>query len=27
VKQPQHIVSVPGFGYRFERRFREEPVP
>ena len=24
VKQPQHIVSVPGFGYRFERRFREE---
>ena len=25
VKQPQHIVSVPGFGYRFERRFREEP--
>jgi len=23
VKQPQHIVSVPGFGYRFERRFRE----
>jgi len=26
VKQPQHIVSVPGFGYRFERRFRE-PVP
>jgi len=28
VKQPQHIVSVPGFGYRFERRFREEaPLP
>jgi len=27
VKQPQHIVSVPGFGYRFERRFREEPTP
>ncbi|GAC1328606.1 MAG: MtrAB system response regulator MtrA [Candidatus Dormibacteria bacterium] len=26
VKQPQHIVSVPGFGYRFERRFRE-PLP
>jgi two-component system response regulator MtrA len=26
VKQPQHIVSVPGFGYRFERRFREDPV-
>jgi DNA-binding response OmpR family regulator len=24
VKQPQHIVSVPGFGYRFERRFRGE---
>jgi two-component system response regulator MtrA len=24
VKQPQHIVSVPGFGYRFERRFRAE---
>jgi len=24
VKNPQHIVSVPGFGYRFERRFREE---
>ncbi|MHB8510129.1 MAG: response regulator transcription factor [Candidatus Dormibacteria bacterium] len=24
VKQPQHIISVPGFGYRFERRFREE---
>ena len=28
VKQPQHIVSVPGFGYRFERRFREvAPLP
>ena len=28
VKQPQHIVSVPGFGYRFERRFREvAPAP
>ena len=27
VKQPQHIVSVPGFGYRFERRFREVAVP
>ena len=29
VKNPQHIVSVPGFGYRFERRFRavEVPVP
>jgi two-component system response regulator MtrA len=27
VKQPQHIVSVPGFGYRFERRFREAIVP
>jgi two-component system response regulator MtrA len=26
VKNPQHIVSVPGFGYRFERRFREEAV-
>lgn len=24
VKQPQHIVSVPGFGYRFERRFQAE---
>jgi len=23
VRQPQHIVSVPGFGYRFERRLRE----
>jgi two-component system response regulator MtrA len=27
VKQPQHIVSVPGFGYRFERRFRAEAPP
>ncbi|MFN2462416.1 MAG: response regulator [Candidatus Dormibacteria bacterium] len=27
VKQPQHIVSVPGFGYRFERRFREAVPP
>ena len=27
VKQPVHIVSVPGFGYRFERRFREEVTP
>ncbi|MFN2466078.1 MAG: response regulator [Candidatus Dormibacteria bacterium] len=27
VKQPQHIVSVPGFGYRFERRFREVAPP
>jgi two-component system response regulator MtrA len=27
VKQPLHIVSVPGFGYRFERRFREAVPP